>query len=218
MVRYSFEHAGMSICYGLDRALGLFLDVNTPKWPEHDDNASKEYNEVVKRIEGGETEGKMSPFGIGIKVTLHAMVEFMQRYKVPEHHILEFAEATDPEKLEAEYRRVLPLMKATMAFIGDAEGLRQTGNQQFQKGSYGKAIESYTQSFLAETDDEKKAVVLSNRAQAYLNLEIYDYALEDADRALMSREAIAELQNLLERNPADSNTYSALMQQAITVS
>uniref|UniRef100_A0A915EWN3 Uncharacterized protein n=1 Tax=Ditylenchus dipsaci TaxID=166011 RepID=A0A915EWN3_9BILA len=236
----------MSVFYGLDHATGVFLTVENPKWPKNDVNASKEYNEVVKRIEAGETGGEededmfnlyTGPCGMGIKVTLTTMAEFMRRYKVPEHHIQEFAQATNPDDHEAEYRRLLPIMQQVHSDMGDAEGLRQTGNQQFKDGCYSKAIESYTKSFLAETNNQKKAIVLSNRAQAYLNLENYQYALEDANKALtfdannvkaryrkavalinlsQFREAIVELQNLLERNPADSNTYNTLMQQAMT--
>ncbi|RUP42945.1 hypothetical protein BC936DRAFT_137855 [Jimgerdemannia flammicorona] len=62
-----------------------------------------------------------------------------------------------------------------------AEGLKRNGNEQFGRKEYVAAIASYTRALEVEPGS---AIVLSNRAQAYLKLEQFQQALDDVEAAL----------------------------------
>jgi len=74
-----------------------------------------------------------------------------------------------------------------------AEEFKQQGNAYFISLEYSKAIDCYNKCIGAiddfpsknkETDNEMKKLVLSNRAQAYIKLKIYQKAYDDAVEAL----------------------------------
>ncbi|RUS34537.1 hypothetical protein BC938DRAFT_479791 [Jimgerdemannia flammicorona] len=65
--------------------------------------------------------------------------------------------------------------------IKNAAVLQRRGNEQFVAKDYASAIESYTQALEVEPND---VVLLSNRAQAYLNLQQFWHALQDAEAAV----------------------------------
>ncbi|RUP46231.1 hypothetical protein BC936DRAFT_147188 [Jimgerdemannia flammicorona] len=62
---------------------------------------------------------------------------------------------------------------------GKIDNMQRNGNEQFNRKEYASAIDSYTQALELESD----AVLLSNRAQAHLQLQQFGKALEDAETA-----------------------------------
>ncbi|RUS13460.1 hypothetical protein BC937DRAFT_95280 [Endogone sp. FLAS-F59071] len=75
----------------------------------------------------------------------------------------------------------LPIKRGLKPQFESVDGLKQKGNEQFARKDYASAIDSYT---CALELDPNNAVLLSNRAQAHLNLDQFRQALEDAEGAV----------------------------------
>jgi tetratricopeptide (TPR) repeat protein len=66
-----------------------------------------------------------------------------------------------------------------------AQNYRDSGNLEFKRKNYTKAVEHYTQSLQVGLSDNKfNSIVLSNRALVNLSLENYGRALSDSEQAL----------------------------------
>ncbi|VDQ10923.1 unnamed protein product [Trichobilharzia regenti] len=61
-----------------------------------------------------------------------------------------------------------------------AEEFKEEANKFFKDGEYDKAIDAYTKAI----EIQESAVYLSNRSLAYLRIECFGYALDDASRAI----------------------------------
>ncbi|CAH8828984.1 unnamed protein product [Trichobilharzia szidati] len=61
-----------------------------------------------------------------------------------------------------------------------AEDFKEEANKFFKDGEYDKAIDAYTKAI----EIQESAVYLSNRSLAYLRIECFGYALDDASRAI----------------------------------
>jgi len=67
----------------------------------------------------------------------------------------------------------------------EAEELKTTGNEYFQKFEYGEAIDKYTKALdLIPKNHPKASILYGNRAAAYLQLEDWTNAASDGDKAL----------------------------------
>ncbi|KAJ6476342.1 hypothetical protein C8R45DRAFT_1102599 [Mycena sanguinolenta] len=93
MTRYEIQLGDITVAYGSDDVLGVFLSVEDARlmWKE---NASQEINQIASdaatgsyRDGGGVYLALTTGMGIGKKVSKAAMVEFMKRYGVPAKHL-----------------------------------------------------------------------------------------------------------------------------------
>ena len=80
----------------------------------------------------------------------------------------------------------LVIKGGTVQKNSNAEFLKLEGNSYFTSLEYDKAIDSYTRCLevIEPNDIELKKIVLSNRAQSYLNNKKYNEAENDANSAL----------------------------------
>ena len=70
--------------------------------------------------------------------------------------------------------------ESTTLLAAEAESYKAAGNKYFKAGDFQKAISEYTQAIQA---DSNNSTYLSNRSAAYMGLNFYDKALEDARQA-----------------------------------
>ncbi|KAH7728119.1 UNC-4 protein5 protein [Aphelenchoides avenae] len=71
-----------------------------------------------------------------------------------------------------------------MPDIESAEDLKNAGNDAFATGDYKLAIEKYTDALQLAPDNKLKAILHRNRAMVRLNIEDYEGAEDDCDKAL----------------------------------
>ena len=62
--------------------------------------------------------------------------------------------------------------------------LKDLGNKFFQEKQYMQAIKCYQEAMTVTTDDHLKMILLSNTSQNFLQLKMYEDALENAEEAL----------------------------------
>mmetsp|Transcript_100906 Transcript_100906/g.139208 ORF Transcript_100906/g.139208 Transcript_100906/m.139208 type:complete len:129 (+) Transcript_100906:424-810(+) len=75
----------------------------------------------------------------------------------------------------------------TQRLDSEAQEYKKQGNSYFVSLEFRKAIDMYTKCIQSITDKDPKdmkMLVLSNRAQSYLKIKVYDEAERDADSAL----------------------------------